>query len=240
MPPTISAEILRLRSVKANLWFALGLLVLVGSNAAPFLAGVPTSADEVASQIGGLLQMVVLAAGGFAAYLVGDEFQRGGMAASYLVQPRRSAVLNAKSVVHGGLGGLVGLVMAGVVMAIVLPSAIGNEVDTGLAAGEILVVLGGAAFTGQLMGVVGVHVATVLRGPTAAMVGIVTWSLVETLATKGGTREGLWDYLPFQLAGATTGLADGVPVVPAMGLLALEAGLFIMAARRWARDRDLT
>lgn len=240
MSAMISAEILRLRSVKANLWFAVGLLLVIGPNAVPSLAGEPTSSNEVASQIAGLLQMAVLAAGGFAAYIVGDEFQRGGVAASYLVQPRRSVVLNAKSMAQGALGALVGLVMAGVVMAIVLPSAIGNGVDTGLAVSEILIVLGGATFTGLLMAVVGVHVATVLRGPTAAMMGIVTWSLVETLVTKGGSRDGIWDYLPFQLAGATTGLSEGPPILAAMALLALQAALFIVAVRRFALDRDLT
>jgi hypothetical protein len=47
----ISAELLRLRTVATHRWVALGLLALIAVNAAPFVNGASTSADEVVAQL---------------------------------------------------------------------------------------------------------------------------------------------------------------------------------------------
>ena len=80
MKAMISAELLRLRTVATHRWIALGLLALIAVNAAPFVNGASTSADEVAAQLRGLAQLAMLMVAAYAAHIVGDEFRRGSVA----------------------------------------------------------------------------------------------------------------------------------------------------------------
>lgn len=125
-------------------------------------------------------------------------------------------------------------------LGIVLTVAAGDRVDSGLSAGGIAVVLGGAAFGGAALGAAGALVGAVARHPGVATGVVVVWNLVESLLTKGGTRGGAGAYLPFQLVGAATGLSDDVAVLPAIAVLLVELAVLALAVRRWALPRDLT
>ena len=98
MTAMISAELLRLRTVATHRWIALGLLALIAVNAAPFVNGASTTADEVVAQLRGLAQLAMVMVAAYAAHIVGDEFRRGSVAMTYLVHPSRGRVDTAPEV----------------------------------------------------------------------------------------------------------------------------------------------
>jgi ABC-type transport system involved in multi-copper enzyme maturation permease subunit len=240
MNALISAELLRLRTVATHRWIALGLLALIAVNAAPFLNGASTSADEVVAQLRGLAQLALLAVAAYAAHIVGDEFRRGSVAMTYLAHPSRGRVAAAHAVTYAAVGAVLAAILTGAALAIVLPVAAGDHIDTGLGAADIVLVLAGSALGGAILGAAGALIGAVARNPSLAMGIVVVWSVAESLATRGGTEGGIAHYLPFQLIGGATNLSDDVAVLPAIGLLLGYLALAALAARRWALPRDLT
>ena len=240
MKAMISAELLRLRTVATDRWIALLLLALIAVNAAPFVNGASTSADEVVAQLRGLAQLAILMVAAYAAYIVGDEFRRGSVAMTYLVHPSRGRVAAAHAVSYAAVGAVFAAILAGAAMAVVLPVAAGDHINTGFGAADIALVLAGSALGGAVLGAAGALIGAVARHPGLAMGIVVVWSVSESLATRGGTRGGIAHYLPFQLVGGVTSLSDDVAVLPAIGLLLVYLALMALAVRRWALPRDLT
>ena len=240
MNALISAELLRLRTVATHRWIALGMLALIALNAAPFVNGASTSADEVVAQLRGLAQLSIFMVAAYAAHIVGDEFRRGTVAMTYLVHPSRARVAAAHAVTYAAVGAVIAAILAGAAMAIVLPVAAGDHINSRLAPADIAVVLAGSALGGAVLGAAGALIGAIARHPGLAMGIVVVWSISESLATQGGTRGGIGDYLPFQLIGAATSLSHHVAVLPAIGLLLVYLALMAFAVRRWAMPRDLT
>lgn len=240
MKATISAELLRLRTVATHRWIALGLLALIAVNAAPFVNGASTRADDVVAQVRGLAQLGIVMVAAYAAHVVGDEFRRGAVAMTYLVHPSRGRVAAAHAVTYAAVGAVLAAILAGATMAVILPVAAGDHVDTGLGSADVALVLVGSALGGAVLGAAGALIGTAARNPSIAMGIVVVWSISESLATRGGTRGGLAHYLPFQLLGGVTSLSDTVAVLPAFGLLLVYLALMALAVRRWALPRDLT
>jgi ABC-type transport system involved in multi-copper enzyme maturation permease subunit len=240
MSTLISAELLRLRTVATHRWIALGMLALIAVNAAPFVNGASTSADEVVAQLRGLAQLAIVMVAAYAAHIVGDEFRRGAVAMTYLVHPSRRRVAAAHAVTYAAAGAVLAAILAGAAMAIVLPVAAGDHINTGLGAADIALVLAGSALGGAILGAAGALIGTVARHPGLAMGIVVVWSISESLATRGGTRGGIGHYLPFQLIGGATSLSRHVAVLPAIGLLLVYLALMALAVRRWTLPRDLT
>jgi hypothetical protein len=104
MTAMISAELLRLRTVATHRWIALGLLALIAVNAAPFVKGASTTADEVVAQLRGLAQLAIVMVAAYAAHVVGDEFRRGSVATTYLRHPSRGRVAAAHAVTYAAAG----------------------------------------------------------------------------------------------------------------------------------------
>jgi len=240
MKAMISAELLRLRTVVTHRWIALGMLALIAVNAAPFLNGASTTSDEVVAQLRGLAQLSIFMVAAYAAHVVGDEFRRGSVATTYLRHPSRGLVAVAHAVTYAAVGAVLAAILAGAAMAIVLPVAAGDHINTGLGSADVALVLVGSALGGAVLGAAGALIGAVARHPGLAMGIVVVWSVSESLATQGGTRGGIAHYLPFQLIGAATSLSHHVAVIPAIGLLLVYLALMALAVRRWALPRDLT
>src|SRR5215210_8359284 len=237
MRAVISAELLRLRTVATHRWIALGLLALIAVNAAPFVNGASTTSDEVVAQLRGLAQLAILLLAAYAAHTVGDEFRRGSVAMTYLVHPSRGRVAAAHAVTYAAVGAVLAALLAGAAMAIILPVAAGDHINTGFAVADIVLVLAGSALGGAVLGAAGALIGAIARHPGLAMGIVVVWSVSEFLATQGGTRGGIGHYLPFQLIGAATSLSQDVAVLPAIGLLLLYLALMAFAVHRWALPR---
>lgn len=240
MTALISAELLRLRTVRAPRWVALGTLALVAINAAPIMNGAPSTRGEVADWVRGLALLAVLMPAAYAANTIGDAFKRGAIAMTYLVHPLRDRVAAAHAITYAGASLAVAGSAVALALGIVLSVADADHVATGLSAADLALVVAGAAFAGAVLGAAGALVGTVTRNPTVAVGALVAWYVAESLLTRGGTTGGIGDYLPVQLIGSATGLTDAVPVLVAMGLLLAYLAVFAMAVRRWALPRDLT
>jgi hypothetical protein len=240
MSAMISAELLRLRTVAIHRWIAVGMLALIAVNAAPVVNGAATTSDQVSAQLRGLAQLAIFMLAAYAAHIVGDEFRRGSVAMTYLVHPSRGRVAAAHAVTYAAVGAVLAAILAGAAMAVVLPVAAGNHINTGLAPADIALVLAGSALGGAILGAAGALIGAVARHPGLAMGIVIVWSISESLATRGGTRGGIGHYLPFQLIGAATSLSHHVAVLPAVGLLLVYLALMALAVRRWALPRDLT
>src|SRR3954463_16151380 len=133
MKAMISAELLRLRTVATYRWIALGMLALIAVNAAPFVNGASTNADEVVAQLRGFAQLAIVMVAAYAAHIVGDEFRRGAVAMTYLVHPSRGRVAAAHAITYAAVGAVLAAILAGAAMVVVLPVAAGDHVNTGLA-----------------------------------------------------------------------------------------------------------
>jgi hypothetical protein len=240
MNALISAELLRLRTIREAGCFAIVALVLVAINAAPINPG-PASPAEVTDLLRSLALLGLFMAAVCAAYSVGDGFKRGSVAMTYLTHALRGRVAAAQAITYAGLALVYTLITTGVLVAMVLLVADADHVDAGLSAADVALAAGGAAFGGAVMGAAGALVGMVTRHPTLAMSAVAVWNVAESLLTaRAHSAGGIGPYLPFQLAGSVMGLSGDVPVLAAMGLLLAYLAAFSLAVRRWALPRDLT
>jgi ABC-2 type transport system permease protein len=240
MTALLSAELLRLTTVRSTRYVFLGVLAVVAISAAPVGNPPPSSASEVVANLRGLAQLGALWAALYAANTVGDAFRRGSVAMTYLTHPLRTRVTAAQAIAYGGVGLVLAALTAAASMGIVLTVADADHVDAGFSVADVVRVVGGAAFAGAVFGAAGALAGAVARHPGIATGAVVVWSLAETVFTRGGTTDGFGPYLPFQLIGSLTGLSDGVAVVAAMSLLLAYLGVLALAVGKWAVPRDLT
>jgi len=240
MTALLSAELLRLRTVRAPAYIFLGVLALVAITAAPVGNGPPSSGSEVADHVRGLAQLGVFLAALYAANNVGDAFKRGSVAMTYLTHPQRARVAAAQAISYAGVSFVVAAVTAATAMGVVLTVAYANHVNAAFSAADVARVVGGAAFGGAVLGAAGALVGAVARHPAIASGAVVVWNIPETMLTRGGTTEGLGPHLPFQLIGSLTGLTDDVSVLTAMSLLLAYLAVLALAVGKWALPRDLT
>jgi hypothetical protein len=240
MTALLSAELLRLTTVRSTRYVFLGVLAVVAISAAPVGNPPPSSASEVVANVRGLAQLGALWAALYAANTVGDAFKRGPVAMTYLTHPLRTRVTAAQATTYAGVGFVVAAGAAATAVWIALLVADADHVDVGFSVADVAQVVGGAAFGGAVLGAAGALVGAVARHPAIATGAVVVWSLAETMLTRGGTTGGIGPYLPFQLIASLTGLTDDVPVLVAMGLLLAYLAVLALAADKWAIPRDLT
>jgi hypothetical protein len=240
MTALLSAELLRLRTVRAPRYMFLGVLAVVAISAAPVGNPPPSSASEVVANLRGLAQLGAFMAALYAANTVGDAFKRGSVAMTYLTHPLRPRVAAAQTIIYAGVSFMFAAVTAATAMWIALLVADANHVNVGFSVADVAHMVGGAAFGGAVLGAAGALVGAVARHPAIAGGAVLVWSVAETLLTRGGTAGGMGPYLPFQLIGSLTGLADKVPVLGAITLLLAYLAVLALAVRKWALPRDLT
>ena len=236
----LSAELLRLGTVRAPRYLFLGVLALVAITAAPFGNGAPSSGGEVVANLRGLAQLGVFMGAVYAANNVGEAFKRGSVAMTYLTHPLRTRVTAAQAISYAGVGLVVAALTAAAATGIVLTVADANHVDAGFSVADVARVVVGAAFAGAVLGAAGALAGAVARHPAIATGVVVVWNLAESMLTRGGTTGGVGPYLPFQLIGSLTGLTDNIPVLAAMSLLLAYLAVLALAVGRWALPRDLT
>ena len=232
MTALVSAELLRLRTVRGPARVGLGGLALIVLVAAANLNAVgaqpPADAAEsirMLALLGVLLPAVAVAA------TVGSEFHRGAAAMTYLSHPDRPRVTAARMVVHAGLGLVFAATAAGAVIAI--GSAVAG--DTGLSAADQVQLVAGAAAGGAIMCSAGVLVGTVTASPAIAGVAIFGLQVVESVNGSAGAGA----YLPFALVGSLIGNGGDVPPLAALALLIAYVSAFALAVRAWSLPRDL-
>lgn len=226
MNALMSAELLRLRTVRSPRWLGLGGLVFVALTAWLNLRDLATS--ELADAMRLLAVVAILFPAVTAATLVGGEFQRGSAALTYLSHPDRTRVAAARSLVYAGLGALFAAAAAGAI------AIVGS--DAGLSAAQVAQLVGGAAVGAAILCAVGVLLGTVTRNPTVAGVALVAVNVAETFFDRAGAGP----YLPFGLLKELMGASGGPSALTALGLLLAYFAAFFVLVQRFALPRDLT
>jgi ABC-type transport system involved in multi-copper enzyme maturation permease subunit len=222
----VSAELLRLRTVRGPRWSALGGLVFIALTAYMNLRDVPDR--DLADSMRSLAVVVILLSSVAAATHIGSEFQRGTAVLTYLTHRDRSSVAATRCLVYAALGGL----FAGLGAAAI--AAVGA--DAGPAGGGVAQLIAGGAAGGAIMSAAGVLLGTVTRNPTIAAVALVVLNLGETFVSRSGAGP----YLPFGLLNELMGASDGPAALAALGLLLAYFAVFFVLVRRFALPRDLT
>src|SRR5664279_2992607 len=195
MSPLIEAELMRLCTVRTPIFVLLTGLAVVAINAGDH----PANHQDVTTLLEGLLGTGVLSAVAFGAYSVGDRFQRGEVAISYVAHPRRERVAAAQVITYAAAGVVFAVLPAVVGLAIVLRIAAADHVGTGLSAVDVAAILARVAVIGAVFGALGALVGTLARHPTLAIGATVVWEVVETVVSRAGTTGGvIAPYLPFQ------------------------------------------
>ena len=216
MTALISAELLRLRTLRVTRYVVVGMLGL-----AVMLAVFPPSGPRSAlvDSVRSVTFTFVMAAAFIAATQLGTEFKRGAAVLTYLTHPNRRMVATARVLTYGLIGGLVAAHLQA------------NPADIGALA--FAGVIGGAAFGGAVLGGFGALVGTVTREPILATVVVVVPSLIA------GPLTAVSPYLPFGLAEQLLGGADKVAAPLAMMLLLVYLAVTALCVRQWALPRDL-
>jgi hypothetical protein len=230
MTALISAELLRLRTLRVTRYVVVGMLGL-----AVMLAFFPPSGPRSAlvDSVRSVTFTFVMAAAFIAATQLGTEFKRGAAVLTYLTHPNRRMVATARVLTYGLIGGLVAALAAIVALAAGVVAAHLQASPTYIGGLAFAGVIGGAAFGGAVLGGFGALVGTVTREPILATVVVVVPSLIA------GPLTAVSPYLPFGLAEQLLGGADKVAAPLAMMLLLVYLAVTALCVRRWALPRDL-
>src|SRR5947209_6067011 len=199
MTALISAELLRLRTLRVTRYVVVGMLGL-----AVLLAFFPASGPRSAlvDSVRSVTFMFVMAAAYIAATQLGTEFKRGAAALTYLAHPNRRTVATARVFTYGLIGGLLAALAAIVALAAGVVAAHLQASPTDVGAQAIAGVIGGAAFGGAALGGFGALVGTIAREPILATVAAVTPAVIAAPLPAGSP------FLPSGLAEQLLGGAD--------------------------------
>jgi ABC-2 type transport system permease protein len=231
MTALISAELLRIRTLRVTRYVVVGMLGL-----AVMLAVFPPSGPRSAlvDSVRSVTFTFVMAAVYIAATQLGTEFKRGAAALTYLAHPNRRTVTTARVLTYGLIGGLLAALAAIVALAAGLVAAHFAATRADIGAQAIAGVIGGAAFGGATLAGIGALIGTVTREPILATVAVVLPTLIAA------PLPAVSPYLPFGLAEQLLGGTDKVLAPVAMILLLAYLAVAAVFARQWALPRDLT
>jgi ABC-type transport system involved in multi-copper enzyme maturation permease subunit len=149
-----------------------------------------------------------------------SEVRHGTIRPTFLVTPRRSRVLAAKSVASLLIGLVFGLAAAAVAAAAGSVALAARGLETRLEAGDFALLLAGGAAAAALWAVIGVGVGAIVRNQVATTVGVVVWLLfVENQLVAN--VPGLGRFAPGALGQALSGQDPDTLLAPALGALLL-------------------
>src|SRR4051794_11743863 len=122
MTALVSAELLRLRTVRSPRYAALGLFALGALLAGLEVTGPGFGGGPGLPPRGDSLRLLayngVIFVAVFGAHVAAVEFPRGAIALTYLVQPDRWRVTRARSLTHGVVGAIVAALAIGIALAV--------------------------------------------------------------------------------------------------------------------------
>ena len=183
MTRLLSGELLKLRTTRTAIGFAVAAIVLVLLVVLlSILAGDPRNVPDKrdAVNFGGTTAFVLLIFGVVGAT---GEYRHRTLAPSLLVAPDRARLTVARMVAYGITGLLIGLLMLVVAFGIGLPLLAGQP-GPDLASSDLLETGGGGVLSVALSAMLGVGIGVLVRNQVAAVVGTLVWFfIVEPLLT---------------------------------------------------------
>lgn len=238
MNALVSAELLRLRTVRSPRYVALAVLCFVGLLAAveisaPGAGGGASRAAHADALRAISLQGVIIAAV-FAASVIASDFKRGTIALTYMAHPDRWRVTVSRTLTYGVLGGVLAALAAAVALSVGLSAAEPGAVDLG--ADDVARTIAAALFGGAIFASLGVLAGTLARNPTVAAMAVVAPTLIDGALQLPGIHP----YLPLGLVEQVMGLGHDIAAPVAMVLLLAYPLVVAAVVRGWALGRDVT
>jgi ABC-type transport system involved in multi-copper enzyme maturation permease subunit len=177
----VKAELLKIRTTRTTIGIVLGMvaLVLLFSLLSGLLSKAPSLTSTEDQR--GLLSVGSLA-GVFSALagvmLVTSEYRHGTIRPTFLFNPRRSRVIDAK-LAAGLLAGIVfGIAGEGLGFAIGYACLAGRGIDYALNADQTTLLVLGTIASVVLWGALGVGIGTIARNQVGAIIGLLAWGFV--------------------------------------------------------------
>lgn len=251
MNALIRAELLKLRTIRMTPWLLATCLVLVSLDCLAIVATAgpgkgPGHIDDphlFALGVGGagIGEIVVLILGILS---ITQESRFRTDTASYLVTPRRGAILVAKLIGVALCGAVFGVlsVLLVIPLSLMLVTLKGGTVVWGPEIGEVAL---GAVLIMVLYGLIGVAVGALVHNQIAAIAGSLAWLMVvEQIVIPLYPAIGRWTLGGASAAvlqlGSVTTRGSLLPVWAAAALLAAYAAAVAWVATRSTLTRDIT
>jgi ABC-2 type transport system permease protein len=212
----VVAELLKVFTTK--LWWALlipvAVIAMVIGFAGAAIAGIPDLVEQAGRTSPAVALTIPISMKQTTTFAVvlgliggAGEFRHKTITTSYLTAPSRGTVLAAKTIVHGALGALYGLVTA---LLCALGAMVRSGTDSFPSASETLVIAVVGVVGVALWSVLGVGAGTLLGNQVAALVTVLVYLLLA---------EGLISLI---LRIPQLGLSDIPPYLPGSGSTALQ------------------
>jgi ABC-2 type transport system permease protein len=234
----LRAELLKQRSTQTTPALLAAMFGLVGLAIAlhiltPAASELSTRSDQLpAFEVGTRVGMLFAALAG--ALAITAEFRYGTIHPTFMVTPRRSAVLAAKLAVSALVGLVFGLVAEGLMAGAATAALTGRGITVELTSGDYTRLLVGGTVAAALWATIGLGVGALVRDQIPALVGLCAWLLlVEHLLPPEAAR-----YMPgaaglgLAIKASHTQLAVPVPTL-ATGTVVLVACAVAVAAAGW-------
>ncbi len=236
MPSLIRAELLKIRSARANLLLALAAVLTAGLPLLAFIApGTPVESFELAGTLPGVsiggVELSAFLVMLLAVIGVAGEFHHRTAVSTFLVAPARWKVVAAKVAAYTIVGALLALAAALLALAVVPPVARAADVAITARFGDVVRALAATAGMGAAFAAMGVGIGGLIRNQTAAALVAVGWFFVAEGILPALVGEAATDVLPGSAAAALAGLSDAGWVLGAAALAVWAAGLGAAAAR---------
>ena len=240
----IRAELLKIRSTRTTIGIVLGMVALILLFS--LLSGLLTKAPSLTSTEDqrGVLSVGSLA-GVFSALagimLVTSEYRHGTIRPTFLFNPRRPRVIDAK-LIAGLLAGIVfGIIGEGLGFAIGYACITGRGITYALNGGQTTLLLLGTLAGVTLWGALGVGIGTIVRNQVGSIIGLLAWGFIaENLLFAFVPSVGRFG--PAHASDALIGLSSDHFLPAAAGGVVLLAWTlaFAVAATALAARRDVT
>lgn len=244
----VASEVLKVRTIRAWLWIALGTFGLV---ALTTISVVATEASHVLATLDEQRQVIRFAAIAdvFALLLgiviLGGELSRGTITQTFLVEPVRERVMAAKALVAALLGALLATASVALVLVIAVPWLAADGIDLSLEDGHLQRIILGTVLAGALGSGLGVGWAALFRGQGSALAaGLVYLLIVENVL--GAVFDEQREYLPGAAFAAVanaaterTSSSDLLAIWPGFLLSLGYTAAFLLVGTLILRRRDL-
>jgi ABC-2 type transport system permease protein len=230
MTNLIRGELLKLRTSRMFWGYAAASLAFIPLVIAQSIHAASTTGQVRLDSAEGVRNVMAAASSGGTLLLilgimaVAGELRHRTATRTYLVAPNRRHVVEAKLAAIAVVGLLLAAAASVLTLAIAVPWLTSMGVDVGSYAGDIAVVLAGAAAATVLSGVAGVGIGALIPNQTAAITVTLLWIFtVESILVAFAPSVGRW--LPGGASAAMTDVAT-----PAGGLLPMWAGALLFTA----------
>ncbi len=242
MTALVSAELLKLRTIRAPYGLLLALLAISGLAVAGAVGADALDPGNAALEVAGAAEISAILAVLLGILIVTNEYRHGTVTPTFLTTPAREWVVAAKLAAAGLVGIAVGVLVSALAFAIAIPwqAARDEPLDGGDVLAAALRLVGAFALSALL----GVAIGVLVRSQIGAIVGTFAWFLVLEPVIWGLTAlltdaDDQQPYLPGSALDALVSSdADLLPVHGAFPLELAYIALLVVAGTLLVVRRD--